>query len=480
MSRMKENKLDLSYIESEYGHYPALIWPDATLTYTQYIGEINRLARILLERGMAKNSRIALLSDISYQFPLLFFALLQTGAVIVPLDTRSPEKQLQGLIKKVKCDWLITVNKSALISKDLDIPVIAAKDLFKNNQQIQSKNILPSLYLKQEATILFTSGSGGKPKAVLHTLGNHYFSAKGSNRNISLAPGDRWLISLPFYHVAGVAICFRALLAGAACVIADNNEPLEKQIERFKITHCSLVPTQLQRMLDNKVHQENWRLLKAVLLGGSRWSPVLVKKALHMGLPLYTSYGSTEMCSQITTTAASDELRQNPKSSGKLLPYRELKVDQNGEILVNGRTLCKGYVEEDNISRHKEKDHWHRTGDCGHLDNHGSLTITGRLDNRFISGGENIYPEEIEQFLETLDDVLEACVVDILDDAFGARPVAFLKIRDISKFDEYNYRSYLENRIQKYKIPDKFYLWPVELNQLKPDRKKLRQIALRS
>jgi len=477
---MKEDTLNFSSIENEYGHYPALIWPDATFTYTQYIGEINRLARILIQRGIDRKSRVALLSDISHQFPLLFFALLKTGAVIVPLDTRSPEKQLQGLIKKVKCDCLITVNQSVLISKDLDIPVITAKDLFKNNQQIQSKNILPSLSLKQEATILFTSGSSGKPKGVLHTLGNHYYSAKGSNCNISLAPGDRWLISLPFYHVAGVAICFRALLAGAACVIADNNEPLEKQIGRYKITHCSLVPTQLQRMLDNKVHQKNWRLLKAVLLGGSRWSPVLVKRALHMGLPLYTSYGSTEMCSQITTTTASDELRRNPNSSGKLLPYRELKIDQNGEILVNGRTLCKGYIEEKNISRHKEKDHWYRTGDCGHLDSYGSLTITGRLDNRFISGGENIYPEEIEQQLETLDDVLESCVVDIPDDAFGARPVAFLKLRDSGKFEESHFKSYLENKIQKYKIPDKFYLWPEELNQLKPDRKKLRQIALRS
>jgi O-succinylbenzoic acid--CoA ligase len=129
---------------------------------------------------------------------------------------------------------------------------------------------------------------------------------------------------------------------------------------------------------------------------------------------------------------------------------------------------------------HKDEDHWYRTGDCGYLDSHGSLIITGRLDNRFISGGENIHPEEIEQVLETLDDVLEACVVDIPDDKFGARPVAFLKIRDTGKLNKNNYRSYLQNKIQKFKIPDKFYLWPEEINRLKPDRKKLREIALRS
>jgi O-succinylbenzoic acid--CoA ligase len=323
----------------------------------------------------------------------------------------------------------------------------------------------PDIPLDRASTIIFTSGSTGAPKAALHTFGNHYYSAVGSNTNIALAPEDRWLHSLPLYHVGGLSILFRCLLARAAVALPDPDQPLDDAIAGLGATHVSLVPTQLLRLLRESAALER---VKAVLLGGGPIPAYLVDEALARGLPIHTSYGLTEMASQVTTTspdASSEELY----TAGRVLPHREVSVSGEGQILVRGETLFAGYVEGERVDRPLDAGGWFHTGDLGELDEDGYLRVRGRLDNMFVSGGENVQPEEIEEAICRLAGVEEAVVVPIEDEEFGVRPFAFVRMAEGTPDPEALSRA-LGVSFERFKIPVDFHAWPDEAGGMKVDR----------
>jgi O-succinylbenzoic acid--CoA ligase len=213
--------------------------------------------------------------------------------------------------------------------------------------------------------------------------------------------------------------------------------------------------------------------LKAVLLGGGPVSPSLVDRALSRGLPVHTSYGLTEMASQVTTTrpgASHEELL----TAGRALAHREVRVSEDGEILVRGETLLAGYVEDGGASLSTDGDGWYRTGDLGELDDRGYLRVTGRRDNLFVSGGENIQPEEIEASLLRLEGVEEAVVVPVPDPEFGERPVAFVR-RGKGMGEP---ARELEKVLPRFKVPKTFHDWEGS-GGMKPDRVALKERARR-
>jgi O-succinylbenzoic acid--CoA ligase len=332
----------------------------------------------------------------------------------------------------------------------------------------------------QEATIVFTSGTSALPKAVLHTYGSHYFNALGSNNNIRLGSKDRWLLSLPLYHVGGLGVLFRCLIAGAAVVVPERDEPFEQAIEQHSVTHLSVVPTQLKRMLSNPQANDLLRNLKAVLVGGGGVDEKLIREAFDTGLKLHTSYGLTEMASQVTTTSPGESL-PGLLSSGKALRHREIMVSDSGEILVKGETRFEGYVTLGGLERPFDRDGWFATGDLGRIDDKGYLRVTGRKDNMFVSGGENVHPEQIEKAITGLKDVENAIVVGVPDDEFGHRPVAFIKMTGETPIDREMIVEALSKVLPRFKIPLRFIDWPKEETgaSIKPSRRKLAEMAAR-
>jgi len=473
---MTDNKLDFNYILEKYGDKPALIWPKGKLTYSQYIQYISHISENLMENGVEPGSRVAVLSDIDYHFPILFFAVLNAGSIIVPINPKLPKKKINELLNEVECDWLIPIGSTFTVARESEIRVLNDVISFEMSSEIKTPEKITSISFTQDATIIFTSGSVGKPKGVLHTIGNHYYSALGSNENIPLNANDCWMVSLPFFHIAGIAILFRTLISGAACFIPDGNQPLQDQLKQTNVTHLSLVSTQLYRWMEEINISESVTLLKAILLGGSQIPSTLIEGAIKQKLPVYVSYGSTEMSSQITTTTIED-LKLNPESSGKLLSFRELKIDNTGEVLVRGKTLCEGYVSGKNVLQCTDRKGWFHTGDLGSLDDNQNLIIKGRRDNMFISGGENIYPEEIEQHLQFQNHIMDVCVVDVQDDEFGARPVAFVKVDESYEIDETQIKKYLKDKLARFKIPIRILPWPVDVDELKPVREYFRILA---
>ena len=303
---------------------------------------------------------------------------------------------------------------------------------------------------------MFTSGSSADPKAVVHTFGNHYYSALGANEHIELQSEDRWLLSLPLHHVGGLSIFFRVLLAGATIVIPDKQESISDAVSRYGVTHLSVVPTQIFRLLEQNSGKD-LTSLKAILVGGAPISDSLLQRAVEKGWPIYTTYGLTEMASQVATSSKAKEVSLD--EGAKVLEHREIKINDDGEILVRGKTLFKGYVQGEKIKAPFDAQGWFATGDLGALNKEGKLTVTGRKDNMFISGGENIAPAEIEKYLCQLEGVEAAKVMSEKDPEFGCRPIAFIKLKSGHKWEAGQIQEALEPYLPKFKIPKKFYDW---------------------
>ncbi len=322
--------------------------------------------------------------------------------------------------------------------------------------------------LERPATIILTSGRTDTPKAALHSYGNHYHNALRSNHNIPLGPGDRWLVSLPLFHVAGLAILFRCVLSGAAVAIPRPGAALEDSIAAFGVTHVSLVPTQLHRALRSEAATAALRGLKAVLLGGSAVSPDLIQRAHAEGLPLHTTYGMTETASQVTTTPPGAAL-EDLLTSGPALAEGTVRISEEGEVQVAGETLFRGYVESSSVTRPSTEDGWFPTGDSGYFDGRGNLVVAGRLDNMFIAGGENVHPEEVERHLCALPGVTQAIVVAVPDAEFGATPVAFVQMETDKPGDSAGLAAGLEARLPRFKVPRHFF--PLPIDDLAPEEK---------
>jgi len=425
--------------------------------------------------GLEPGSRVALHLPKDERYVALVLALIRAGHVACPVSDRLPPRGVARLLERAACSALISEDQELLRTAGAGLRRPAPEALLEEvSQDLSDRSESIDIPQERPTTIIFTSGSTGAPKAALHTFGNHYHSALGSNINIALRPGDRWLHSLPLHHVGGLSILFRCLLAKATVALPEPGDPLGKAIAGLGATHVSLVSTQLSRLL-----RENAALggLEAVLMGGGPVPPSLVDEALARGLPLHTSYGLTEMASQVTTTppgARPEQLR----TAGRVLPKREVSISERGEILVRGETLFAGYVEGEELDRPLDPEGWFHTGDLGELDEYGYLRVGGRMDNLFISGGENIQPEEIEEALCRLEGVDEAVVVPVPDEEFGARPVAFVRMND---GDPRDLARELEPVLPRYKIPISFHPWPEEARRgIKADRVALSELARRS
>jgi o-succinylbenzoate---CoA ligase len=456
---------------------PALVGAGVSLTYGELDLRVSASEARIRGLGLGVGDRVALHLPKSEGYFVLLLGLLRAGCVACLLSTRLSARGAAPLPDRTGCRALVSTSEEAL--EAATVRTLRPEDLLAGGAASGGSRPSGELWIgrDQPTTIVFTSGSAGAPKAALHTFGNHYFSASGSSANIPLEPGDRWLHSLPLYHVGGLSILFRCLLSGATVALPEPGLPLGEAIVKSGATHVSLVSTQLLWLL--REEGSAGTELEAILLGGGPMPASLVDEAHARGLPIHTSYGLTEMASQVTTTppgASREELR----TSGRPLPHREVAVSGRGEILVRGETLFAGYLEGDSVHRPLDADGWFHTGDLGVLDENGYLGVRGRRDNLFVSGGENIQPEEIEEALSGLDGVQEAVVVPVPDPEFGARPVAFvLTVEDVP--DQETLTRALEEVLPRFKIPVAFYPWPDEAwgRGMKVDRSSLRERALR-
>ena len=423
----------------------SIIWGTRQIKYPQVCLYVACAVKQLKGMGIKSFDRIGICDDNSVEYVIFLLALWQMKAVAVPISPRWPGKTIDAYANKVNV-------RNVFYAEDIRRLVC-----YDARQQVEADRI-KELDLEQEVSIIATSGSSGEAKAAVHTWANHFYSAKGSGEIIPLTSTDRWLLSLPLYHVSGLAIVARCLLSGAGLVIVSDDH-LMGAVDRGKVTHLSLVSTQLQRLLIDEGNYASLRSLKCILLGGSAIPRALIEQSIKLGLTVYLSYGLTEMTSQVAT----GKIVEANKACVKVLPYRQLMISPEGEILVKGEVLFKGYVTGTRLPLPtREKDFWFATGDMGLLDKDGCLTVVGRRDSMFISGGENIHPEEIEKALLCIKGIQEAVIVPREDKEFGQRPIAFIKFLGAPLQEDYIIRC-LQAELPRFKIPIAFFPWPQEL-----------------
>lgn len=301
------------------------------------------------------------------------------------------------------------------------------------------------------ATIIFTSGSSGQPKAAGHRLCQHMASAENVVRRFKLGSDDRWLLTLPLYHVSGLSVVFRCAIGRAT--IALSEKPLYDALMECRATHVSLVGAQLQKLLESAQSRPVPPNLKAMIVGGGPVSGAALELARDLGWPVCTTYGLTEMGSMVTVSDPGRDL----ETAGTLIPGHAMSFTSKGAILLRGDALFSGYLEAGTLKRPVDSEGWFHTRDLGRLDAKGRLIVTGRMDNMFISGGENISPEIIERALTALPGIEDAIVVPRDDATYGARPVAFVK----GAIDEAAVLDQLAQVLPKPMIP-KILCWPAE------------------
>lgn len=391
-----------------------------------YAAELNRLK-------VGFGDRIALFHPSDWRIVALLFAVWRVGASLCSLNLRLPLSGIEACLKRLAPSLYLT---------SLSLP-------FEANVAPQPRSSLsPSL-------LLFTSGSTGNPKIAVLSRSNLLENAQGALSALDLCSNDRWLVTLPLFHVGGIGIALRCVLARAA-LLWDAADP----------THLSYVPTQLHRGRPVSKH------LRCLLLGGA---PL---PHFSSDLPIYPTYGLTEMGS-IVCAQARGFWKEDALYLGAPLPGRQLQMAPDGEIHLRGECLFQGYWEENQIRAASGADGWFATGDIGRFCEKRGLAILGRKDWQFISGGENIQPEEIEKHLLALAEIEEAVVVALPDPEFGKRPAAAIRARD-PDFNLERMQTQLSAHLPKYKIPIAlFHFDELPKIGLKIDRKKIFELIFK-
>lgn len=429
----------------------ALTTPNYSLTWLQLQSRIDHLSIQLDQQGITQGDVVTCIGRNSDQLLLLYLACIQSG-VICAFSMPEPQQKLAD-----KLERLYSSSHDALIWSTGDMSsfdVITSERLvkldFASSDEISDDSRLsPVAFSPQQlCSIVFTSGSTGVPKAVAHQFTQHQASAQGLLEPFQFTQGDTWLLSLPMYHVSGLAIVHRWLSVGACLKVGTGD--LTHDIQG--VSHASLVAAQLTRLLaDNQPLS-----LSHVLLGGSHVDLSLSQDAAKRGIETWLGYGMTEAASTVTAKRIDANY-----SAGKILPQRQLEI-RNGRIWVGGETIASGYFQQGKLEPILDSEGWFDTKDLGHWSEHGELIIVGRADNQFISGGENIHCEEIEQVLAQHSNVSQVIVVPVESEEYGARPIALisgeagLELNDID--------AWLKDKLVRFKQPDAYLKLPQHLS----------------
>jgi O-succinylbenzoic acid--CoA ligase len=305
----------------------------------------------------------------------------------------------------------------------------------------------------------------------------HFESAVGVNERMEFDSSQRWLMSLPLYHVGGLAIVVRSLLANASLALPCENQSLKETLQVHSPTHISLVAAQLKQLIADGNSRNTLSQCRRIILGGGPVPSWIDEDASVQKLPLVASYGATEMASMWTATNLGAG-KISSQGSGTLLDKREIRIADDGEIRVKGPMLFHKYLGGPNLAAFDD-DGFYRSGDLGSLDAQENLHILGRRDNMFVSGGENIHPQEIELALLNHPSIVDAIVVNVPNSNWGERPVAFVRYAATHSQDAEDLGKFLRTTLPGFKIPDRFFDWPhEEAAILKPSRQRLRQKAL--
>ena len=451
-------------------------------TFAELDRRVSGLARQLASAGVSEGGRVALLASNGLSYMAFVHALARLGAVLVPLNARLSRTELSWQVRDVRAMLLVADEHHAAVAEEIgrEIPGLRRAVLSGDpggeepllRELPESEVPLRSLIdLNMAQAIMYTSGTTGQPKGAIITYGMQWWNAVGSALNLGHDPGDCWLACLPFFHIGGLAIIMRSVIYGISVIVEEKFDAVavNRAIDGEGVTIISVVAVMLQRML--AALDANGRgsgypaTLRCVLLGGGPAPRALLEDCARRGIPVVQTYGLTEACSQAVTLAPADALRKHGSAGRPLLPVqlrivqdgRQVPAGEPGEIFLRGPTITPGYADRPLATAQAFHDGWLATGDIGYFDEEGYLYVLDRRADLVISGGENVYPAEVEAVLESHPDVIEAGVRGQPDALWGQVPIAFVRLRDGSTTSASDLMAYAQGRLARYKLPRAIY-----------------------
>lgn len=437
---------------------PAIETPDGrTWTFKELKEESQQFARKLAAHGAKKGDHIGILSENQPAMVTAIHALSFLGATVVLLNTRLTAAEWRYQLKNAEVTCLLTSShwKGTGVEGELPCRVLSFSEVEQTAEQPIA--LREEFDLDEPFTILYTSGTTGFPKGVVHTYGNHWWSAISSALNLGLHAEDKWLCALPIFHISGVSIFIKSVLYGMPVFLLEkfDEDIAHEAIFTRGVTMASVVTVTMKRLVERLGAGEYPESFRCMLLGGGPAPKPLLEQAKEHNIPVFQSYGMTETSSQIVTLSPKDALRKIGSAGKPLMPAQLKIVDQDehqvGEIFVKGPMVTKGYYKNQQATEKALQNGWLATGDLGRLDEEGFLYVVDRRKDLIISGGENIYPSEIESVLTGMQQVKEVGVAGIEDDTWGKVPAAFVVRKEAVTAEEI--LAFAESRLAKYKWP---------------------------
>ena len=439
----------------------ALLCEGVTLSFAELEQRAELATARLAGLGVRAGDRVALVMDSSVRTVELIHAAQRIGAALVPINTRLAPAEIAALLRVARPRILVYDLRYRDTVESLGG---AAPRLVEAHAEFDAleADALPAIApVSAEAvhTIIFTSGTTGTPKGAMLTNGNHFASAIASRANLGAEPSDVWLDMLPLYHVGGLSIILRSAIDGASVVLERGFDArrANSAIRTHAATLVSVVATMLTRVLDDNGDRRYPATLRCVLTGGGPVATALVERALRLGVPVAPTYGLTETASQVVT-ALPEEAPVRPASCGRPLPGVSIKIANadaagRGEVLVRAPAVMAGYLDDEGATRAAIRDGWLYTGDIGHFDEAGYLYIDDRRSDLIVTGGENVYPAEVEAVLLAHSMVAEAGVYGCADPLWGHRVEAAVVLRDSASVGDGELRQWCSVRLAGFKVP---------------------------
>jgi acyl-CoA synthetase (AMP-forming)/AMP-acid ligase II len=450
------------------------------VTYGALHDRVARIAGWLNQNGIGCGDRVACLSLNRKSYAEFFFALAWIGAVAVPLNIRLHPKELEFIIQDsgAKAVFSCEAMRETLEAATVDIAGIDRKILdgepgegWIAYQQL-ADFASPALQMDEEVSghtlfmLLYTSGTTGKPKGCMIPQRSWTGYAVNMAACFQMGPQDVYLAFLPFFHVAGFGAAFSQLILGGTIVTAPAPDPrlFYQLIEKHRVTIMFLVPgISAAFVYDESREGVDVSSLKTFIGGAGLEKLQLVEDTERLlGVKYYCIYGQTESGSKITW-ADSDMLREDPSTYGHVMPFFEYRImDENdnpldpgmvGELCIRGETVMQGYWNRPEATAETLKNEWHHTGDLFIQNENGQVKMVDRKKYLVKTGGENVYPQEVEQVLLSHEDISDAAVIGIPDEKWGETVKAFVVLRAGASLSRQDIAVYVGRFIAGYKKP---------------------------
>ncbi len=476
---MSELVAKLDRIVSEYPDQPALIFREHTVTYSRFADAVNRLARALVNLGVQRGDRVALMLPNIVQFPVAYYAILRTGATVVPINITYKQGELRYILEDSEAKGIIawegfasTVAAAADALDHCSVKIFLGDRIPPGTHsfvrlQEQSEPLIEPEETGDEdiAVILYTAGTTGRPMGAELKHSSLKASSELLWDQFRFHAGDRHLAVLPLYHAFGQAVTMNApLLTGGCVVLEPRFDPAHvlASLRQHEVRWLAAVPTMLAQLLDAAGDDLQLPSLRYCITSGAPISEALVTGfERRFDARVLPGYGLTETFSLVACTRLDREWR--PGSVGQPLYGMEVAVFSDadeflrpgkvGEVVVRGPTVLRDYLNRPKATEEVLRNGWLHTGDIGYLDDEGYLFLVDRKKDVIIKGGFSIFPSEIEQCLLGHPAVERAVVIGVPDPKQGEEVKAYVVLREGMKVTAEELINYCRDRMALYKCP---------------------------